>query len=557
MKENLGASTLGELLLLISRNERIEKALSRLDAGHAPAVLADAVASLQRFLEEYGGSRGDVRGSAPARQEVKKPDVVSVQSTGPIVQRPALEFPRTANVPKSAAAPAEKPIPAKSDHPREASVTPARTPEAFTSTTSKPPERPAFDNRPTPARPAPIQAKPVERAAVPGAPKPVPLIQARAPEKAAAPDPPKPVPPIQPKAAEKATAPDPPRPVPSIQVKAPEKVAAPDPPRPVPPIQPKAAEKAAVPDPPTPVPPIQSRAPEKPAEVDLPPAATEHVLAAPRSREPHEFEDQQAYVHAVSLIPLRDSPSLTPFFIDELGLDQQARMFALDHAGMRFYLSDLNQDSSSVSKNGLLLLSKTDSIRLKGLHERILNRMRIHSTLLPAEFGTAVLGRGDLARRVEFRLHALLEFVLELGKTTTWRVTASVLDDIVQRQLGGEPVQQQRSTRQDSERGRHTSPAKRTDLKMLERLLTKEKKIAESILDMLVPSSESHRIEQLVNLGSGRSEDWKPILKAQFTLAKGQGRQFFQSVADVETAHHAIEPMIKVTGTTECFSLLM
>jgi hypothetical protein len=283
---------------------------------------------------------------------------------------------------------------------------------------------------------------------------------------------------------------------------------------------------------------------------------TDSALPVQHQRESYDFEEQQAYLHGVSLIPLRDSPSPAPFLIEGQGLDRRSRMFAVDHAGMRFYLSELNQDSYSVSKNGLLLLNKTDSMRLRGWHESILNRLRIHTTLLPAEFGTAVLGKDDLARRVEFRMHALLEFVLDLGKTTMWRVTASVMDDTVMHFLADGPAPQ-RTSRRDTEHGRHAAPEKRTDVKSLERLLSREKKIAELILDILVPVAESHRIEHLVNLGSGRSEDWKSILTAVFTLAAGQSQRFFQAVVEVETVQSMVDPMLRVTGTTESFSLLM
>jgi hypothetical protein len=231
-------------------------------------------------------------------------------------------------------------------------------------------------------------------------------------------------------------------------------------------------------------------------------------------------------------------------------------MFAFDHAGMRFYMSELNPDVFSVSKNGMLLLNKTDSIRMRCLHEQIVNRLRLNGLMLPAEFGTAVLGREDLLRRVEFRLHALLELALNLGKTTTWRCTVSVLDERVQQRMGAEPAAQ-RTGGHDSERDRHAAPAKRTDVKALERLLTREKRIAESMLDTLASVAETHRIEYIVNLGSGRSEDWKSILTAAFTFPPARQLRFFQAVVELESDHVMVEPMVRVTGTTECFSLLM
>jgi hypothetical protein len=297
--------------------------------------------------------------------------------------------------------------------------------------------------------------------------------------------------------------------------------------------------------------------PEQGAIPEVAPAPKVGVQKSmPQVRIPFAFEDQPSYVHAVSLIPLSDSPSPTPFLLEEPGLDQRCSIFAVDHAGMRFFLSELNPDSFNVSKNGMLLLNKQDSLRLRGVHERIVNRVRQYGSVLPAEFGSAVLGRDDLARRVEFRLHALLEFVLDLGKTPTWRVTASVLDERVQRLLGPE-TPPQRSARQEVERGRQGTSARRIDVKGLERILTQEMKIAESVLSNLASLAESHSVEQIVNLGSGRSEDWKAILTATFALSPGQNPRFFKAVLDVEEEQSMAELMVRVTGTTESFSLLM
>jgi hypothetical protein len=296
---------------------------------------------------------------------------------------------------------------------------------------------------------------------------------------------------------------------------------------------------------------IQAAPPQ--VRIELPALPTPKAL---QRRESYQFEDQQSYVHAVSLIPLSDSPSPEPFIIDARGLDHRARMFVFDHAGMRFFMSELNADVFSVSKNGMLLLNKTDSIRMRGVHEQIVNRLRLHGLVLPAEFGTAVLGKEDLSQRVEFRLHALLELVLNLGKTTSWHCSVSVLDEKVQSRMGAEPTPH-RAGRHESERGRHAEPAKRTDVKGLERLLTREKKIAESMLNALAAVAETHTIEHIVNLGSGRTEDWKSILAATFTLPPAWQQRFFQAVVELESEHGMIEPMVRIAGTTECFSLLM
>lgn len=496
MKEKVATTALGELLLLIARDERIYRAMARLAETEVPFVLTGAIASLQHFLDEYG-----------------TPEAESALQARPIVQR---KTPVSTTI-FSGIKPIDHvqakeaiPVPPKADAAPPVIVPPKAAELHVPPVIELPPQSPRVTVRPIETRPAP--------------PKPSP-------------------PPASPRVA---TSPPPPPKIESAPV-SPAAKAEPQPPpaalrvEPAKPVQ-VAARPAA---------PVEAPIPEP---VAAPKAAVQKVL--PQVRVPFTFEDQQSYVHGVSLIPLSDSPSQTPFIIEEQGLDQRAGIFAVDHAGMRFFLSELKPDSYNVSKNGMLLLNKQDSLRLRGVHESIVNRLRQYGSILPAEFGTAVLSREDLSRRVEFRLHALLEFVLELGRTTTWRVTASVLDERVQRLLGSEQ-RSASSSRQDSERGRHGTPAKRIDVKSLERLLTQEKKIAEAVLDALVPFAETHRVEHIVNLGSGRSEEWKPILTTVFMLGAGQNHRFFKAALDVESDHSMAELMVRVNGTTECFSLLM
>jgi hypothetical protein len=469
MEEKAGSAALGRLILLIARDEGIQKALAQLGEIEAAKVNLGAVAALKRFLEDQTSRAG-----APPATLPPKPDLLRKPPA------PAVPLP-----------------PLKPAAPLVASTVPTETARP------KAQEQPVVPVKSLPPITPPVLREPVK--------------------------PPSPAPPVAPPRSSQPAEPlKPVQPSETIEV-----------PRPSPPMV--ASFKAE----PVPAPPVV----EIPASVSAP-------VEFPAVREPFPFEDQQSYVYGVSLIPLSDSPSPTPFFLDEKGLDQRTRVFAVDHAGMRFFMSELYADVFNVSKNGVLLLNRADSLRLRGVHERIVNQLRLYGALLPAEFGTAVLGRGDFSRRVEFRLHALLEFVLELARTTIWSVTVSVLDDRVQQLLGTEPAPQ-RSVRQEPERGRQGATTKRIDVKSLERLLTREKKIAEAILNSLALFAESHKVEQMVNLGSGRSEEWKSILRAQFSLPSGRSQRFFRACVDIEADHAMIEPSIRVAGSTESFSLLM
>lgn len=271
---------------------------------------------------------------------------------------------------------------------------------------------------------------------------------------------------------------------------------------------------------------------------------------------PVQFDEDRAYVLAAGLIGMQDTPSAEPFTLPEPGLDEGSSVFAFDHAGMRFYLSHLKNPEASVSKSGMLLLSKAETLRHRLLHERLINTLRLHGTILPAESGTVVRGRDDLIRRVDFRLHALLEILLGLAKATTWRVTVSVLDQRVLQVLPAESSSG-RASRHEPERGRTVPSGKRIDVKTLERILTREKKLGEAMLQSLVPVAESHEVEYLIGLSGGSSDDWKPILKASLVMAQPRLPELARVIVHTQEKHAMFEPMLVLAGGTESFSLSM
>jgi hypothetical protein len=238
------------------------------------------------------------------------------------------------------------------------------------------------------------------------------------------------------------------------------------------------------------------------------------------------------------------------------GVERGSEIFAIDHAGIRFFLSLLRNPEAGISKAGMLLLGKQESIKHRGVHERLVNALRLQSLILPAEAGTVVLGRQDLLRRVDFRLSALFEVLLGLSTLSAWRVSAYVLDTQVQKMLPAE-ASPARSSRHDAERARVPSSSKKTDIKTLERLLTREKKLAEAILQKLITAADHHTVEAMVNLGSGSSEDWKPILKASFDVPTSRFGQFARAVVECQDVNAMFDPMLAVAGGPGSFSLSM
>ena len=135
-------------------------------------------------------------------------------------------------------------------------------------------------------------------------------------------------------------------------------------------------------------------------------------------------------------------------------------------------------------------------------------------------------------------------------------MNAFVLDAHVHKMLPAEQTTA-RAGRHEAERGRVPSTAKKTDIKTLERLLNREKKLAESILQRLLGTADRHTVESIVNLGSGSSEDWKPILKATFEVPPIRFPDFARAVVECQEANAMFDPMLSVVGGPGSFSLSM
>ncbi len=264
--------------------------------------------------------------------------------------------------------------------------------------------------------------------------------------------------------------------------------------------------------------------------------------------------DDYLYLHGVSRIEPEDSPATVPFLLEEKGIDNREFAFALDCKGLRFYGSKLSHESTNLTKNGVLLLSKQEKVRMRGTHESILNDLRLHGILLPFEFGTVWSGPEEMKGKIEASFTGIRDALDELLKTRWWNLAVYALDSRTAEIIG----QSAPGTRRESDRGRvpYSAPTatKRIDVKTLERILNKQKKAAESIHAALQPYAERSDVDMMVSLQSGSSDDWKIILKASYELGPSMLIQFVRTVTDLQYQHFLMELVLSLTGNVESFS---
>ncbi len=282
------------------------------------------------------------------------------------------------------------------------------------------------------------------------------------------------------------------------------------------------------------------------------------TVEAPSSeqlRSPCKFtDDDLVYIHAVTTIPENEPPSPNPFMLEEKGIDSKEFAFAFDHDGMRFYLSRV-PSSLSVSKVGVLLLSKQESLEMRGVHESILNDLRLHGIILPFDFGSLARGRDAFLSRIEKHRDKLLDAMDTIMATKWWTVSLFVLDAKMSQLVGKDETQ---VTRRTNERASYSKVpvTKKYDIKLLERMLNKEKKIAESVHEELKKVVARSDVDMMVSVGSGSSEDWKQILKASYEAPGGQSVNLFRAVTDLQYHYVMFDLILSVSGDSQPFGFV-
>jgi hypothetical protein len=200
----------------------------------------------------------------------------------------------------------------------------------------------------------------------------------------------------------------------------------------------------------------------------------------------------------------------------------------------------------------LLLLSKRESIMMRGRHEGILNELRRHGVLLPFEFGTVARGKDELLEKIDDHLPDLVLATEDISKTSWWEVNLFALDARVMQGVLTETPS--RAGRERGRSGYSSLSTSKVDIKSLERLLGKQKKIAETVHSELSAVAERSDVDMKISLGGGTSEDWKLILKASYEVPVSRSSSFNRVVTDIQYRHFPFEIMLAVSGEREPFS---
>lgn len=266
-------------------------------------------------------------------------------------------------------------------------------------------------------------------------------------------------------------------------------------------------------------------------------------------------ESDHVYLHAVCRIPEGEEPSPHPFMLEEKGIDQQTFAFAFDYHGLRLYMSTFLPAQMAISKTGVLLLGKQEGLQLRGVHQNILNELRIHGAILPFEFATIGLSRNEILHRLDRSWDAIEKAADEIAATEWLTLDLLVLDARIAQLFADKSAASGRSRERERVSHGRLPPAKTIDIKSLEKILQKEKKIAENVHKTLDNIADRSDIDKMIGLTSGTSEDWKLILKASYEVPPSRFDQFNRAVIELQYDHMLFDLMFQIEGKRESFAL--
>jgi hypothetical protein len=234
------------------------------------------------------------------------------------------------------------------------------------------------------------------------------------------------------------------------------------------------------------------------------------------------------------------------------GIDKNSDILLMDNGDIRVFLSPLQKENYTFDKTGKPTLTSQRSSQIRFEHERIVNILRAEEVLLPVPFWSIVQGHGEALRIIEAKYVNILRTLIDVHDAVEWDVDVMAFDDfIMQLPSIADAVGNRTPTRQS----RHQSPKSGVDIRKMERIIFREKSLAQEIHNELLLLATKNKIDYMVRLDSAIMGDWKSILSARYHVGKDKRRTFCQTIVTLQKKYAEYQLMFKTMNPVTRFSL--
>lgn len=224
------------------------------------------------------------------------------------------------------------------------------------------------------------------------------------------------------------------------------------------------------------------------------------------------------------------------------GFDRKNDIFLLDYGDIRFYISKLTASDYIADKGGKPTLDPQKSVWFKYDHERILNLLRTSDVIVPINPWSIFRGIGEVTRMIEDRYVDLLRTLIDAHDATEWEVEIFGFDDHI---IKLPAITQEGKVRTTERESKHVQ-SKTRDIKHVERLIFREKTIAQEIHSNLLYYAQRGKLDHMIRLDSAFMNDWKSILVCRYTVQKDKRRKFCEGINSIYETYKEYDLMVRV-----------
>jgi hypothetical protein len=226
------------------------------------------------------------------------------------------------------------------------------------------------------------------------------------------------------------------------------------------------------------------------------------------------------------------------------GVDGSSKIILLDYGDVRFFIHQLQSSGYSKDNTGKLNLTPKSSVQLKYEHERTLNILRSEEVLVAFPFWTVMQNKETITKQIEDKYVDILRSLIDVHDAVDWDVDLFALDQhLIEMPVianAGKDRVPPRESRHPVSKGR--------DIKVLDKLLFKEKSLAQEIHSQLLLHATKSKIDFMIRLDNAFMDDWKSILSSRYTVGKDKRKNFFKSVRSIQQEYEQYKLMLRVTS---------
>ena len=226
------------------------------------------------------------------------------------------------------------------------------------------------------------------------------------------------------------------------------------------------------------------------------------------------------------------------------GIDGANNIFLLDYGDIRFYMNKLDMNDYAPDRSGKPALTQPKTVQLKYEHEKILNTLRSEVVLVPLPFWTLMQNRENIIAGIEDKYVDLLRSLIDVHDAVDWDVEVYAYD---QHLVGLPVIAETAKDRVPARESRH-QVSKGKDIKLMERLLFKEKSLAQEIHSQLLLHAAKSRIDFMIRLDNAFMDDWKSILSARYNVGKDRRKNFYRTIRSIQEEYEEYRLMLRVTS---------